>query len=292
VTLAVAIVLTVLSACAVNLGYVLEQGAAAKLPPLELRRPLHSLRLLVGSRRWLLGFAVETSGFLLYVEALALAPLSVVQSIAAGGVGILAFLVARTRGTPLHSRELAGVVLAGGGLVLLGVSLAGAHGEARGVDRVAVAAWLAASGLLAAVAVLLGGRRFGGAAFGVGAGLLFAVGDIATKMVVGGGWNLLFAPALIAGYGLGTTTLQLGFQRAGALTTAGIATLLTNALPIAAATAVLQEPLPHGTLRVVRIAAFLAVVAGGGLLARPAKAEAEAEAEAEGRLGTAGELLA
>ena len=280
-TLVVAIVLTVLSACAVNLGYVLEQGAAADMPRLELRRPLHSLRLLTSSRRWLGGFAVETAGFLLYVGALDLAPLSVVQSVAAGGVGVLAFLVARTRGTPLRPRELAGVTLAAGGLVLLGVSLAGAHGEARDVDWVPVAAWLAASGVVAALAVPLLGGRFEGAAFGAAAGVLFAAGDIATKMAVGGGWRLLFAPALVAGYGLGTTTLQLGFQRAGTLATAGIATLLSNALPIAAATAVLHEPLPSGPLRAVRVAAFLAVVAGGGLLARPADAERPADSALE-----------
>lgn len=280
-TLVAAVVLTIVSAGAVNLGYVLEQGAAAAMPPLELRRPIRSLRILLASRRWLGGFAVETGGFLLYVGALDLAPLSVVQSIAAGGVGVLAFLVARTRGTPLRPRELAGVVLAAGGLVLLGISLSGAHGEGRGADRVAVAAWLGASGVLALLLVPIAGRRFGGAAFGAGAGVLFAAGDIATKMTVAGGWNLLFAPALIAGYGLGTTTLQLGFQRGGTLATAGIATLLTNALPIAAAAAVLNEPLPHGALGVLRVAAFLAVVVGGGLLARPPKSEARADAAVE-----------
>jgi len=47
------------------------------------------------------------------------------QAVAAGGIGVLAFLVARTTGTPLDERERVGVVVAISGLALLGISLAG-----------------------------------------------------------------------------------------------------------------------------------------------------------------------
>jgi hypothetical protein len=57
---------------------------------LSLRRPLHSAEALLTDRSWLIGFALESAGFALYVTALALAPLTLVQSIAAGGIGILA----------------------------------------------------------------------------------------------------------------------------------------------------------------------------------------------------------
>jgi len=49
---------------------------------------------------------------------------------------------------------------------------------------------------------------------------------------------------------------------------AGLATLATNALPIAAATVVLDEPLPSGALGAIRVVAFVAVVLGAVLLAR------------------------
>jgi hypothetical protein len=73
----------------------------------------------------------------------------------------------------------------------------------------------------------------------------------------------------VIGYSLGTFFLQLGYQRRRALTVAGIATLLTNALPIAAGSVVLGEPVPSGALGAVRILAFAAVTAGAILLARP-----------------------
>lgn len=80
---------------------------------------------------------------------------------------------------------------------------------------------------------------------------------------------MAFAITLILGYTLGTSLLQLGYQRGGALTVAGISTLLTNALRIAAGTIVLDEPVPSGALGGLRILAFAAVTVGALLLVRP-----------------------
>ena len=107
----------------------------------------------------------------------------------------------------------------------------------------------------------------GGPGWGIAAGILFAGGDVSTKMAVSGGLaNAAFFVSLIAFYGAGTAVLQAGFQRGGALTTAGLATLLTNALPIAAGMIVFAEPLPGGWIGAIRIVAFAAVIAGAVLL--------------------------
>ena len=266
VELALAIVLAVGSAVAVNVGYLLEQRAVAAMPPLELRRPLRTIRALLRNRGWARGFGTETAGFLCFVAAVALAPLAVVQSIAAGGIAVLAFLVSWRTGVGLALRERVGVLVAVAGLACLGISLAGGHAEGTRNDA-AVVAWLVVSAVVAAALLAAARGRRAAALFGVTAGLLFAAGDVATKVAVSDGVRPLFVPALVVGYALGTMTLQLGFQHGGALTTAGLATLLTNALPIVAATVVLDEPLPGGTLRAVRIAAFAAIVVGGVLLA-------------------------
>ena len=85
--------LAVGSAFALNWGFFVQHRAAAKLPPLTVRRPLRSLRMLFSNLRWLRGFAVGIGGWVLYVAALALAPLSLVQAASAGGIGVLALLV-------------------------------------------------------------------------------------------------------------------------------------------------------------------------------------------------------
>src|SRR5262245_66363374 len=100
-----------------------------------MRRPLQSIRLLLSDRSWLLGFAMESGGFLLYVAALALAPLSLVQSIAAGGIGVLAFASARMAKRPLSRVELTGVLLSVLGLAAVAVSLVGAETREGGGER-------------------------------------------------------------------------------------------------------------------------------------------------------------
>ena len=260
------------SAALVNLAYVREHEAAAALPVLSLRRPAHSLRLLLTDRSWLTGFAMENAGFGLYVAALALAPLAIVQSVGAAGLGLLAVASSRAAGRPLGRRERLGTAVSLLGLACLGLSLLRGSGQGSGGETGAILAWLlATAGLAAAVAAWARRRRRADRAVfdGVAGGLLFSAGDIATKVMTQGGARILFALALIAGYVGGTSMLQIGYQRGSALTTAGIATLLTNALPIAAGTALLGEPLPGGALGALRVAAFAAVIAGGVLLRAP-----------------------
>jgi hypothetical protein len=268
--IAIALLLALGSTALVNVAYLREHAAASALPALSLRRPLASLRLLLADRRWMVGFAMETGGFALYVAALALAPLALVQSVGAGGIGLLALGSARMSARSLSPREGLGAVISILGLLFLALSLIHGGTPSAPGSVVAIGVWLAGTAALAA-AVLLGSRSIIGpdAACGIAGGLLFSVGDIATKVSTQGGARVAFAAVLVAGYVLGTSLLQLGYQRGAALPVAGIATLLTNALPIAAGTVLLHEPVPSGPLGALRILAFATVVAGAIVLARP-----------------------
>jgi hypothetical protein len=272
---AVALVLALASTVLINLAYLREHDAAAALPVLAIRRPLQSARALLTDRSWLLGFAMETAGFLLYVAALRLASLAIVQSVAAGGIGLLAYVSARVTGRRLGGRERNGVLLSILGLVALAVSLVGGSGEGGAGSTIAIIVWLAATAAAAILVVTLGRMALGVAiAEGIAGGLFFSLGDVSTKVATQGGARLVFVIPLILGYTLGTWLLQLGYQRGGALTVAGLATLLTNAIPIAAGTIVLDEPVPSGAYGGLRILAFAAVTIGAILLARPERREA------------------
>ena len=271
----VGLILALASTTLTNIAYLREHDAAAALPVLSMRRPLHSARLLLQDRSWMLGFAMETGGFLLYAAALALASLALVQTIGAGGIGVLAYLSARLGGRRLGRRELSGVILSALGLLALAVSLAGGSGAGGKGSTAGILLWLGAS-VGAALLVLLVARKLLG--FAVAAafagGLFFSVGDISTKVATEGGIRVLFVLTLLLGYTAGTALLQIGYQSGGALTVAGLATLLTNALPIAAGTVVLDEPVPAGAYGGLRVLAFAAVTIGAFLLARPDAAAA------------------
>jgi hypothetical protein len=259
------LVLALGSAVAINSGYYVQHGVATALPPLRLRRPLQSLGLLFRDRRWVVGFCTGIAGWILYVVALKLAPLSLVQAASAGGIALLAALVGG-----LTRRELTGVAVAAAGLVLLGVSLIETDAPTGRGTWLSVALWMAVSVIVAACAAgPIAGLLTGGAGLGIAAGVLYAAGDVGTKAAVVGGARLAFVPALLACHGLAFLAIQLGFQRGGVLATAGMATLWTNALPIAAGTALFAESLPPGVRGAARVAAFICVLVGAVALARP-----------------------
>jgi hypothetical protein len=283
---ALALVLAAVSTALLNIAYLREHEAVTGLPALRMRRPLESAQILLSNRRWLAGFAMETTGFLLYAAALALAPLALVQSIAAGGIGVLAYVSARMRRQRLNRHETIGVLLSIVGLLALAVSLVGGSGEGDHGQIGSIVLWLGI-GAAIAIAILAIGRRLVGVAvaYAIGGGLFFAIGDVSTEVATTGGARIAFAVTLILGYLLGTALLQAGYQTGTALTVAGVATLLTNAVPIAAGTIVLNEPVPSGALGALRIAAFGAVSIGAFFLARPARSRAPDEARDRGRAG-------
>lgn len=262
-SVAAGLALALLSAFALNWGWLAQHGAAQALPPISVRHPVWALRSLFGDRAWLAGFAIGLAGWACYVASLALAPLSLVQAVSAGGIGILALLAHRGG----HQIQWAAVWIATLGLALLGASLAGGAASGSLPAATALGSWLAGSALLAA---LLVSARFlaAGAGLGLAAGTLYAAGDVATKGAVhGGGW-LALVPLVLLAHGLAFVALQLGFQRGSPLATAGTSTLATNALPILAGIVLFQEHLPGGALGAVRIFSFGCVVVAAALLAR------------------------
>jgi len=251
---------------AVNWAYTKEHEAAAALPPLSPRRPFRSLRLLLGNRGWLVGFATETAGWLIYVAALRLAPLSLVQAVSASGIAVLALFSAHGHPGRLALLERLAVGIALLGLVLLSLSLVGSTPSSHTPHATGVVLWLAASAGAAATLIVVPIRLSRAAALGLAAGLLFADGDISAKVISSGGIWLLALISLVACYATGTSVLQAAFQHGSALTAAGIATLVTNAVPIAAGFVLFAETLPPGARGVLQIAAFASIVASAALL--------------------------
>ena len=256
------------SALVTNTAYSLEHDAAAVLPPLSPRRPLRSVKLLLGDRRWLLAFGAETAGWLMYVAALRLAPLSLVQAIAASGVAVLAFATARGHPSRLARREQVAVVLAIAGLMLLAFSLVDTTESDQRRAVAGVVIWLAACGGGAVLLIAIPTRFARAASLGLAAGLLFADGDISAKLAGYGGLWLVALATLIVAYAVGTSVLQWAYQRGDALTAAGLATMATNAVPIAAGFVLFGETLPHGMRAMLQVAAFACLVSSAVALGR------------------------
>jgi hypothetical protein len=267
-TLTAGLLLALASTVALNYGFYLQHKVSGTLPALTLRHPLASLAALFTNWRWLAGFVTGLSGWALYIVAVSLAPLALVQATSAGGVGLLALLAQRAGGRLTRPERLA-VAASIGGLVLLGLSLtAGAH-QAKAPGWGAPLGWVLASAVLALIAAIPARALLRpGAGLAVAAGLLYAAGDVATKAAVGRTSPvLLFAVLIPVCHGMAFAALQLGFQRGTVMATAGVSSLLTNVLPILAGLTIFAERMPGGTAGILRGLGFGGAVLGAALLA-------------------------
>ncbi|MHB8245751.1 MAG: DMT family protein [Acidimicrobiales bacterium] len=258
------------SAVLINLGLFIEHRAAADVPVLRLRHPLAGMLLLLKNPAWLLGYGSGWVGWFMYIGALVFAPLSLVQGVAAAGIGVLALLVQIVAGVRLTRGEWIAVAASMLGLVLIATTVGITphphhHMHARRPEIIFLAI---------AVLVIFGSLVFGvaaklanwGAALGAVSGVAFAAGDVATKAAITHrGW--IFVALLIVLNVSGFAALQLSFQRGGALATAGVSSLLNNALPIGAGIVVFGERLPTGPPGIMRVLAFVAALAGATYLA-------------------------
>lgn len=255
-----------------NASYLLQHSGSAAAPAVNIRRPLASVRGLLLSRVWVAGLVLGVSGWALHVGALARAPLSLVQAFAAGGLALAVPAAARMLDERLSRAESAAIALMVVALGLLGLG-AGAS-PSVGFSAVALVGYLVAMSLLAA---LLAARSHGSRrphALGAAAGILYGVGDTATKAVTAGHglvawlaspWLLVLIAASIGAF----FAFQRGLQTGAAVPVIALMTVATNIVAVIAGVTVFGEGLgATPLLATAHLLAFALVGAAAWLLAR------------------------
>src|SRR3954469_24996479 len=112
-------------------GFFLKHRGAVAAPAVEWRRPLRSTVELFRSPIYTLGCVVATTSWGFHVAALALAPISVVQSVIAGGLVLVTVVADRLFGHSVPRREWIGVALTATGLAFLAATVEGTTGAAH-----------------------------------------------------------------------------------------------------------------------------------------------------------------
>ena len=79
-------------------GFLYKHRGAVESPPVEARRPVRTSLALFRSRWYTIGILVATASWGFHVAALALAPISLVQSVIAGGLVLLTVVADRLFG--------------------------------------------------------------------------------------------------------------------------------------------------------------------------------------------------
>jgi len=282
-TVQIGVLLALATALASVAGFLLKARGAVESPEIEWRRPISTSLALFRSRTYTIGMVVAMASWGLHVAALSLAPISLVQSVIAGGLVSLTVMAHALFDHHVTRREWVGVALTAAGLAFLAATMSGAGKEAYSDYEPGVlalyAGFLTAAGLVAAVAGWYG-LRGGAVAVGAGAGLLWGASDVSIKALSGSlgddGIAVLVHPLaavilLLSLTGLVVSTRSLQTGRAVPVIAATSAA--ANITTIAAGLVVFAEPLPEDTLGVVmRLSAFALVVVAASLTPPPGAA--------------------
>jgi drug/metabolite transporter (DMT)-like permease len=276
------------SAAASNLGFLMRHRGAVAAPDVDPRHPWRTVVGLFSSKWWTLGYIVAAVAYALHVGALALAPISLVQAVLAGGLVLLGVLAERLFGFELGKREWAGIGLAAVGLTFLAVTGRGPSGEESSEYSLAAMIAFEAAIVGAGTALILLGRKGRlrdqyGILLGISAGLLFTVAHVAvkglTKELDSGIAALVLSPLLwiamaawVVAFFASARSLQIG----EAVAVIAVTTIASNASAIPAGMIVFNDPLGENALEVgARTLAFVLVVAAAALIPAPTRAAAQ-----------------
>jgi hypothetical protein len=270
------LLLAVLTAFGSVAGFLYKFRGAREAPDVELRRPWHSTVELFRSPLYSLGIAIALGSWGLHVGALTLAPISLVQSVIAGGLVMLTFVADRMFGIPVTRRQWICVALTAAGLAFLAATLDGdANGAHSHYDPATLALFLA---IVGCAGLLLALRPRRPAMLAASAGLLWAVSDTSIKALsshLGSlGLAVVIQPlafvilvASLVGLLISARSLQLG----DAVPMIAITSAAANLTTIAAGPIVFGEPMPASQLGLaVRLLAFGFVIVAAALTPPPA----------------------
>jgi multidrug transporter EmrE-like cation transporter len=263
-------------------GFLYKHRGAADSPPVEWAHPVRTSLALFRNRWYVLGILIAIASWGFHVAALALAPISLVQAVIAGGLVLLTVVADRLFAHSVTRREWIGVGLAAAGLAFLAATLEGTGGNAHSdYEVVTLIVFLAVvTGLAVGVAVAGSHSRHVGVALGASAGLFWAVSDTAIKAQTGTfGENVvtvfvhpLVLIIVIASF-IGLTVSAKSLQMGKAVPVIAMTTVAANGLTIIAGPIVFGDPVPDDALGLIaRVLAFVLVIGAAALTPAPVRA--------------------
>src|SRR5437763_3711559 len=138
------LVLALLTAFGSVAGFLYKFRGARDAPAVDMSRPVRSSIQLFRSPLYTLGIVIAMGSWGLHVAALSLAPISLVQSVIAGGLVLLTVTADRLFAHRVTRREWIGVALAALGLAFLAATLEGTGRSAHShYDVARLVPWIA-----------------------------------------------------------------------------------------------------------------------------------------------------
>ena len=264
------------------MGFLLKHRGACAAPDVSIKHPVASAVGLFRSKWFAVGMLVALIAWVFHVAALAMAPLSIVQAVIAGGLVFLTVLAERYFGCSVGRRQWAGVGLTALGLVLLAVTLPhhGGHSGYSVFGMVAFESALLALGTFLVLSKKLDSHEHHGVMLGTAAGMLFGVSDVAIKAMTTslgtGGTIGMLAPWLITCVAASVIAFYAsarGLQKGEAVPVITLTSAAANVTAISGGILVFGDPMPGDTVGIVlQSFAFVLVIVAAALTPAPLRA--------------------
>jgi hypothetical protein len=256
------LLLALLSAALINLGFLLQHQGLGNAPATATGGAAR-LRRSLTNPTWLSGQALGWLGFGLQIAALAIAPLSLVQAFAAGGLALSVPLAAAIFRHPVTRPQTLSVLVIAAGLAVLPI------GSATVSDHISAGRLVAALALGAVAAGALG--RTGSAAVrAAAAGVFYGLADAAIKAValdwhshgmaaLLSGWSAAAAAGTFAGF----LCFQAALAHGAAVPAVALMTAATALVALACGLGAFGESLGAGVSASLAHGLAIAVVLAG-----------------------------
>ena len=266
------------------MGFLLKHRGACAAPDVSLKHPVSSAVGLFRSKWFAVGMLVALVAWVFHVGALALAPLSVVQAVIAGGLVFLTVLAERYFGCSVGTRQWAGVGLTALGLVLLAATLphSAGHASYSTAAMIAFESALLALGTFLVLSKKLGSHEHHGVMLGTAAGILFGVSDVAIKaLTTGRGESGVVSGVLISPWLLTCIAASViafyasarGLQKGEAVPVITLTSAAANVTAISGGILVFGDPMPNDPIGIVlQSFAFMLVIVAAALTPAPLRA--------------------
>jgi drug/metabolite transporter (DMT)-like permease len=285
------IFLALICAVASNLAFFFKHRGACEACAVDIKHPFRTAKSLWSSKWFALGMLIGAAAWIVHVAAIALAPLSVVQAVLAGGVALLAVMAEKLFGLQVGPRQWWGLALTACGLILLGVTLPQSDGSHSSFSLPAMIAFEA--GLFAVGTLLIMGKRLGGkdehhgVMLAAASGILFGVCNVGVKALTGivgdhGVIGVLLSPWLLIAIAGSVTAFYASarsLQDGDAVPVIAITGTAANISCIAGGIIVFGDPMPSDALGIaIQATAFVMVIVASALMPAPVRAAQSAPA--------------
>lgn len=112
------IIIVLIGTVTLNIGFLFQKSEAHKLPNIFVSKSIESFLEFFQCRKWILGTALTSFGWILFLIAVSLAPISIIAPLNSSGIIVLALIAIIYFGEKLSSFEWLGF-----GAILIGVIL-------------------------------------------------------------------------------------------------------------------------------------------------------------------------